>query len=67
MPAPRSLSQIGDVRERGASFEEWGGVEGDIRKVEMRNGMCRKMIQNGAALKAIVRRESAESKSGCTV
>ena len=41
MPAPRSLSQIGDVRERGASFEEWGGVEGGIRNVEMRNGMCR--------------------------
>jgi hypothetical protein len=28
-------------------------VEGGMKKVYMRNGLCRKMLQGGAALKAI--------------
>ena len=46
--------EMGIVRERGASLNR-SGVECRIRKVEMRNGMCRKVLQSGAALKAIVR------------
>jgi hypothetical protein len=42
-------------------------VEGSVRKVETRNGMCRRVLQSGAALKAIVRGESARSDRRCTV
>jgi hypothetical protein len=42
-------------------------VECGVRKVELRNGMCRKLLQSGAALKAIVRRESVRSDRRCTV
>jgi len=46
--------EMGVVRERGVSLNT-SGVECGIRKVEMCNSMCRKVIQSGAALKAIVR------------
>jgi len=58
--------EIDAVRERGGSLN---GIEVEcgVRKVELRNGMCRKLLQSGAALKAIVRRESVRSDRRCTV
>jgi hypothetical protein len=53
-------------RERGASLNG-SGVEFGMRKIEMRNGMCRKFLQSGAPLKAVVRKGSARSDSRCTV
>jgi len=48
------------VRERGGSL--YGSeVESGMRMLEMRNGLCRNVPQNGATLKAIVRRGSARS------
>jgi hypothetical protein len=38
-----------------------------MSQVELRNGMCRKVLHSGAALKAIVSRESACSDKRCTV
>ena len=54
------LLEMGVVRERGASLNR-SGVECGIRKAKMRHGMCRKMRQSGAALKAIVRGERVRS------
>ena len=61
----RSL-EMGVVRERGASLNG-SGVEFSLRKVEIRYGMCRKVLQSGAALKAIVKRGSVISNRRCTV
>ena len=44
------------VRERDGSLNG-SEVESGMKKVEVRNGVCRKMLQSGVALKAIVRRE----------
>jgi len=54
------------VREREGSLNG-SEVEGSMKKVQMPDGMCRKMLQSGAALKAIVRRECARSVRRCTV
>jgi len=37
------------------------GVEGGMRKVEMRYGMYSEVLQSGVALKAVGRRESVRS------
>ena len=49
---------------KGAS---WGIVEQVCMEVEMRNGICRQVLQSGAALKAIARGESARSNRRCIV
>ena len=54
------------VRERDGSLNG-SEVESGMKKVEVRNGVCRKMLQSGAALKAIVRREIVRSVRRCTV
>ena len=67
MSMPMSIHlEMGVARERGASLNG-SGVECGIKKVEMCNGMCRKELQSGAVLKAIVKRESARSVRRCTV
>jgi len=53
------MSVHGVVREGGASLNR-SGVECGIWKA-MRNSVCRGVLQSGAALKAIVRGESARS------
>jgi hypothetical protein len=54
MSMPMSIHlEMGVARERGASLNG-SGVECGIKKVEMCNGMCRKELQSGAVLKAIV-------------
>ena len=57
---------MGVVREREGSLNG-SEVEGGAKKVEMRNGMSRKILRSGAALDAIVRRGSARSVRRCTV
>jgi len=54
------------LREREGSLNG-SEVGGGMKNVQMRNGMCRKMLESGAALKAIVIRESARSVWRCTV
>ena len=49
------------VRERGGSLNG-SGVECGMRKVEMLNSMFRKVLQSGAALKAIVRSSNQENR-----
>ena len=67
MSMPMSIHlEMGVARERGASLNG-SGVECGIRKVEMRNGSNRKVLQSGAALKAIVRGEITRSDRRCTV
>jgi hypothetical protein len=67
MSMPMSMHlEMGVVREREASLNR-SGIECGIREVEMRNGMCRKVLQSGAALKAIVRGESIRTGRRCTV
>jgi hypothetical protein len=58
--------EMGVVRDGGASLNG-SGVECGIRKVEMRNGSNRKVLQSGAALKAIVRGEITGSDRRCIV
>ena len=57
---------MGVVRERGASLNR-SGVECGIRKAEKRSSMSRKVLQSGAALKAIVRGESSIVTDGVQV
>ena len=60
MSIPMSVHlEMGVVREGGASLNR-SGVECGIWKA-MRNSVCRGVLQSGAALKAIVRGESARS------
>ena len=59
LPMSKHL-EMGVVRDGGASLNG-SGVECGIRKVEMRNGSNRKVLQSGAALKAIVRGERVRS------
>ena len=54
------------VREREGCLNG-SEVEGGMKKVQMRNGMCHKMHQSGAALKAIVRGEITRSDRRCIV
>jgi hypothetical protein len=58
--------EIGVVRERGASLNG-SGVECGIRNFEMRNGTCRKVLQSGAALKAVVRGGNARINRRCSI
>jgi hypothetical protein len=46
---------MGVARQRGASLNG-SEVERGIKKTEVCNGMCRKVLQSGAELNAIVRR-----------
>ena len=54
------------VREREGSLNG-SEVEGSMKKVQMPDGMCRKIFRSGAALEVIVRRGSARSVRRRTV